>query len=921
MQVPLNIGDRVIYRQHPELGYGILKLVEQDALGETRCQVSFDHIDNYETVRPEELLPLKSPIEALASGECGRASTLKRKLAAGMILGENNLTGAFLRVSIQPLPHQAFLMDKVLSRNRYGHLLADDVGLGKTIEAGLLISSSLQQSPDQKILIVCPAGLALQWQEEMDEHFSLFFSVLGKNRDFNGKTLGGWEGRRLVIAPIDQIKRPEYAEILQKVGPFHLVICDEAHRLGARREFLSGDLRTTANYRLFKELVESKIIEFVSGNDGAPRSPRLLLLSATPHQGDDLRFGFLLRLIRPDLFTHADESIVLEFTSDSLCEAVTRTPKSRAVDWEGKSLFKGHVSHTLDVNWTEAEEKASDLLTHYIHLSLEAAHAGSPGLALVIELVMHTFHKIAASSWQALSAALQTRRDAINDQPVSIAAIEDEQGEDELEQLSQGIKRPPFFSNETQILDRVLEYIKLLPVDTKWDLCAELLRKLEIQKPGVKVLFFTQYRKTQEHLRSKLKSLFDSCEVEIINGDVGLVERRDARQRFETNSRFMVSTEAGGEGINLQKACHVMINYDLPWNPMRIQQRIGRLDRYLQKEIVQVFNLRVMNSWDNRISMRILERIDVIQKTMGLVTSAAEDYREMILGAIADQVDETRLFVAAQTQGHAEPNDAQIDQWIKNAQGSMKRWEKILHRDLGMPEGVALRKPQLTSDDLRTAFATVLEQHDLRLMETRTHDKKFVEGVFHFRLPQAFKDPILRPSPEIYLTFNRDRFAEVRGQSLGKARGQDIKPILAGFGEPVTDWLFERSFAADQAESAFTVQMNKAWSRGEGRLFVAALRWLGRSRRLKAPDSLAVCFANKSGDCSLLSPIEVMQFLMSCESAPPCVYDAEKTKSDLEQAKNLVQGELRRLIEHRDPSTRAVASWSWLAIADVRLPG
>ena len=915
-----NIGDRVIHRQHPEFGFGIVKLVEEDALGEARCQISFDHLDNYEIVRPEELLPVKSPMEGLSCGEADPVLALKRKLAAGMILGENNLTGAFLRVSIQPLPHQAFLLDKVLSQNRYGHLLADDVGLGKTIEAGLLISSILQQGADQKVLIVCPAGLALQWQEEMDEHFSLFFSVLGKNRDFNGKTSGGWEGRRLVIAPIDQVKRPEYTEILQKVGPFHLVICDEAHRLGARREFLSGDLRTTANYRLFKELVESKTIEFVSGNDGLPRSPRLLLLTATPHQGDDLRFGFLLRLIRPDLFTRGDESIVAEFTNANLLESVTRTPKSRAVDWEGKGLFKGHVSHTLDVNWTEAEKKAADQLTLYIHLSLEAAHAGSPGLALVVELVMHTFHKIAASSWKALSAALLARRGAINDEPVDTAGIVDEDGEEDSEELAQALKRPPFFPNEKEILDRLLDYIEALPRDTKWDLCAELLQKLEKQKPGVKVLLFTQYRTTQAYLREKLRNLFEKCEVEIINGDIGLLERRDARQRFEAASRFMVSTEAGGEGINLQKACHVMINYDLPWNPMRLQQRIGRLDRYLQKEVVQVFNLRVMNSWDNRISLRILERIEVIQRTMGLITSSAENYRDMILGAVADQVDEGKLFVAVESGGDP-PRDTQIDEWIKNAMGSVKRWEKILHRDLGMPEGTTLRKAQLTSDDFRHAFAAVLEQHDLRLMETRTQDSKFVEGVFHFRLPKAFKDPILRPSPEVYLTFDRDRFAEVRGQSLGRARGQEIKPILAGFGEPVTDWLFESAFAATDGESTFTVRLNDNWVRGEGWLFVAALRWLGKSRRLKAPDSLAVCFANLSGDCSLLSPIEVMQFLSNCEFATSVDFDAGQNKVGLEQAKTLVQGELRRLIEHRDPSTRAVASWSWLAMACVCLHG
>lgn len=920
MHISPKQGDRVIHAQHPEYGFGVIKLVEEDALGECRCQVSFDHLDHYKTVSPESLNGVRFPEPALAGNELGSLPALRRKLAAGMILGENNLTGAFLRVSTQPLPHQAFLVEKVLSQNRYGHLLADDVGLGKTIEAGLLIASTLQQSADQKVLVVCPAGLALQWQEEMDEHFSLFFSVLGKDRDFNGQSVRGWDGRRLVIAPIDQIKRAEYRDILRKVGPFHLVVCDEAHRLGARREFLSGDLRTTANYRLFQELVESKIIDFVTGNDGAPRSPRLLLLSATPHQGDDLRFGFLLRLIRPDLFTRADESIVEEFTSDNLREAVTRTPKSRAVDWEGKSIFKGHFSHTLDVNWTEAEKKASAMLTLYIHQSLTAAHAGSPGLALVVEMVMHTFHKIAASSWSALAAALQTRCDAIDERPVTTAALEDEEDEVDSQQLAQGLKRPPFFPNEREVLLRLLDYINAMPVDTKWNLCSELLQKLEAQRPGVKVLLFTQYRTTQEYLRRQIEALFPKNKVEVINGDVGLLDRREARHRFEADSRFMVSTEAGGEGVNLQKACHIMVNYDLPWNPMRLQQRIGRLDRYLQKEVVQVFNLRVLNSWDNRISLRILERIEVIQQTMGLVTSQMEDYREMILGAVADQIDETKLFAAAET-GAADPSATQVDGWIKDAVRSVKRWQKILHRDLGMPEGSTLSKPRLTSDDFRKAFATALEQHNLRLMETRTQDSKFVEGVFHFRLPAAFKDPVLRPSPEVYLTFDRNRFAEVRGEVLGRAKGQDIKPMLAGFGEPVTDWLFESAFTAAARESAFVVRANSAWKRGGGFLYIAALRWMGNARRLNSPDSLAVCFADHAGDCFLLTPPEVMQSLESFEADATGYTSAAPSCELTEKAKKMVQGELRRLVEHRDSPTRALASWSWLAIAEVQASG
>lgn len=146
----------------------------------------------------------------------------------------------------------------MVSGNRFGHVLADDVGLGKTIEAGLIIISLLRREPPQRMLIVYPAGLALHWQDELEDHFNLFFNILGMN--FAGKRLSSWRTQTAVIAPIDRIKREEYRELLLQVGTFDLVICDEAHRLTARRNELTQDLEKSANYRLFKFLLESRLM-------------------------------------------------------------------------------------------------------------------------------------------------------------------------------------------------------------------------------------------------------------------------------------------------------------------------------------------------------------------------------------------------------------------------------------------------------------------------------------------------------------------------------------------------------------------------------------------------------------------------------------------------------------------------------------
>ncbi|HSU52477.1 MAG TPA: DEAD/DEAH box helicase, partial [Candidatus Dormibacteraeota bacterium] len=617
MSAPLQTNSRIIHRSHPEYGFGLVRYVEEDAFGETRLQVAFDHLDQLVSVAPGEVELVQDALTDATAGSWGELEVFKRKLAASLIIGENNLTGGFTKAAVQPLPHQAYLLDKVLAADRFGHVLADDVGLGKTIEAGLLITCLMRREPPQRIMVVCPAGLALQWKDEMDEHFSLSFTILGT--DFQGKLESNWRTQPLVIAPIDRLKRDEYRDLLVQVGAFDLVVCDEAHRLTAQRRFLSQKLEKTSNYRLLEFLVESRLIRHVANTDNTPRSPRLLLLSGTPHQGDDERFLHLLHLARPDLFQPGKRPVDQQLTTAALVETLTRTPKSRAVDWDGKPLFKGHTTTTLDVRWTEKETEISRLLTEYILKSLDFVRDSDRGTQLVVQLVMHTFHKLAASSWPALERALQRRLDSLQGRVERLSELlegddDDEPPSDEVRDFVLPAKA--FFENERLLLETLLNRLRNLPVDSKWQSCSGLLAELSRTEPGAKVLVFTQYRATQDMIKQRIADLFPGCVVELIHGDIEMEDRRTARIRFERGSRFMISTESGGEGINLQKACHLMLNYDLPWNPMRLQQRIGRLDRYGQKQVVHVFNLRVPDSWDHHISTRLLERLEVIQRTM-----------------------------------------------------------------------------------------------------------------------------------------------------------------------------------------------------------------------------------------------------------------------------------------------------------------
>lgn len=903
-------GARVISKAHPEYGFGIVKLRDENALGEIVFHVSFDHTDRLVLLPPNDTQSVPDATEDLLAGRVGPVAVLRRKLAAGMVLTENNRNGAFLKVSTQPLPHQAFVLDKILSSNRFGHVLADDVGMGKTIEAGLLITSVLRERRGGRVLIVCPKGLAVQWKDELDEHFGLYFAVMGE--EFKGKLASAWLHQPLVIAPIDRLKRDDYADALRQSGAFDLVVCDEAHKLSASRGLFTQKLEKTANYRLFERLVAERSIEFVSGNDGAPRSPRLLLLSATPHQGDDERFLYLLNLARPDLFPMEREATESLLVPASLVETITRTPKSRAVHWDGKPIFKGHTTRTLAVEWTDSEKAAALALTRYIQTSLAQA---SPAAALIVQLVMHTFHKIAASSWAALAKTLTCRLAALSGQAAPLLTEEDEDEDEELLPVAtlSGSKALPFFQSEASALTELIARVEALDGDSKWDCCAQLLREIEKREPGAKVLFFTQYRATQELLVKRLGTLFPGAEAVLIHGDVSTEERKNARLAFETHARFLVSTEAGGEGINLQKACHLMVNYDLPWNPMRLQQRIGRLDRYGQREKVRVFNLLVPASWDQHVSTRILERLSSIQASMGVITADAEDYREMLLGAVADQINPAELFAQSARSGKT-VSDGQIDDWVRTAFDSMDRWKRIFSRDLGMPEEGTRLAPQLRSDDLRAAFALAADAHGIKLMDTRTSENRFVEGVYHFRRPSAFRGRT-RGTDEVYVAFDRKRYAEVRGEVLGKARGQEIRPSLAGFGDELTDWMFESVFPARPGESAFSIRPGDRWPHGSGILWVWALRWLGASRRLNAPDAIVACFQRPDAEPFLVMPREVMSLSADCEEAASL---SPATLIDPEPSRRLAQAELRELVARKDPVSRGAAALSLLLLAELK---
>jgi hypothetical protein len=301
---------------------------------------------------------------------------------------------------------------------------------------------------------------------------------------------------------------------------------------------------------------------------------------------------------------------------------------------------------------------------------------------------------------------------------------------------------------------------------------------------------------------------------------------------------------------------------------------------------------------------------------MDKAIDGVEDYKEMILGTIAEDINPTKLFAKQYASLQTGLSDAEIDTRIQRAMDSVKKWNSLVHKSLGMPVEQIHSHCRLTSDHLRTAYEKSLLNHEISLQSTRTEENKFIPDVYHFKIPDKFKTKSLRASKDCYVVFSRERFEEVRNEVIGRVRGQDIRPQLAGFGDPFTDWLFSCSFLADDNESSFCITPPKEWDRGSGIVFVYALGWMGGSRRLNAPDSLCVVFVPNNGDAVSLPPEESMVLVSSQDGVSSYPYlDICDTAG--QSALTLARKELKDIAEHRDQRSRSTASISLLMAAQV----
>ncbi|MCD9506158.1 helicase-related protein [Photobacterium phosphoreum] len=588
----------------------------------------------------ESLKFIKGPKSRFFGRDTGAedaAEKFRLKSLAHAIETWNENSGALSKLDIDPLPHQIHLVHHILAHGNLNWMIADDVGLGKTIETGMLLKALSQRGMARRILLVTPAGLTQQWKEELHNKFGFGdFRIYGEN--FTIDEPREWGMYNYVIGSIDRFKDPEHLIKLMHADSWDIIIFDEAHRLSRRQKGMSFD--SSLRFKLAKSLRK--------------KTDALILLSATPHQGKHDKFVSLLELLRPDL---KKEIETLKLNPELLKEMLYRNNKSDVTDAEGNFIFQGKITKAITVEVDEAFSSFDSDLQSYLRKGYaQAKSLGSTGNA--IGFVMTVYRKLAASSSKAINSALKRRKARLEGERGLLSNVKDIFEADQRyigeieEKFDHAAKE--FFDGEIALLDELIAKSEILLLNDKKinEFLDGIVGQVLKNNPNEKILIFTEYRSTQNYLLEALSKKFGGDTVELINGSMKHQDRRESISRFESNGQFLISTEAGGEGINLQKNCHIMVNYDLPWNPMRLVQRIGRLYRYGQKKRVVVFNMHSPGTADEQIIELMYERIGEVVSDLSTVGDEFhERLSDDILGEIADLVDVETILREATLEG------------------------------------------------------------------------------------------------------------------------------------------------------------------------------------------------------------------------------------------------------------------------------
>jgi superfamily II DNA or RNA helicase len=676
--------------------------------------------------------------------------------------------------AVEPLPHQiTAVYDTMLNRRPLRFLLADDPGAGKTIMAGLLIKELIIRGDIARCLIVAPGGLVEQWQDELDEKFSLAFDIM-TNEGLQAARTGNWfQEHSLCIARLDKLSRNEDVQAKLSSVDWDLIIVDESHKMSA--SYYGSEIKYTKRFKLGQILSRC--------------TRQFLLLTATPHNGKDEDFHVFLSLLDGDRFEGKlrDGAHVADVS-----DVMRRMVKEQLVTMEGKPLFPERFAYTVDYTLSAEEADLYRHVTEYVREGFNNAdklnnekRKGTVGFALTL------LQRRLASSPEAIYQSLRRRLERLEDRlreekllrrgsatantrladspDLSEEDIEDldDAPEAELEQaeekiVDQSTAAQTIAELETEIaelrsLAQEAARLRRSGTDEKWQRLSETLQLPEMfdaKQDRRKLVLFTEHRDTLNYLSEKLADrLGNPGAVVVIHGGTPRERRRQAQEAFENDPEVLVllATDAAGEGINLHRRAHLMINYDLPWNPNRIEQRFGRIHRIGQREVCHLWNLVAYETREGEVWHRLLSKLRTQRESLG---GAVFD----VLGQVFRDQPLRDLLIRAIRYGDDPANKAKLDQIIDRELDTEKLRALIEDRSL-VHERLDAARVRNIRDEMERAQARRLQPHYIGSFFLRALEE--FGGSVHRREP--FRYEIRHVPPAIR---HRDRVVGQRAPVL-----------------------------------------------------------------------------------------------------------------------------------------------------------
>lgn len=613
---------------------------QQELWGTVAFNVWLPMQDTVVRVPADRLLPLDGSEDA-------SADYLTYVAAAARVADalERDALIAPLEGTVIPLPHQIEALSQAMASDRVRYLLADEVGLGKTIEAGLILRELRARGLVRRVLVVAPAGLVTQWVSEMRTHFNEDFRLVVPGNFSAWRQVAAvddgenlWRLHDRVVCPMDSVKpmdgrrgwtqeqvahynRERFDDLV--AAGWDLIIIDEAHRLG-------GSTEQVARYRLGEGLAQA--------------APYLLLLSATPHQGKTDAFRRLISFLDPDALPD-DESVRRE----NVAPYVIRTEKRRAIDADGNPLFKPRRTQVVAVAWDSGRHEQRELYEAVTEYVRDGYNQALREKKTAIGFLMILMQRLVTSSTAAIRTALERRLEVLELPEGQLSLFPEDVGEDwvtldgqdQMESiLKSRLKGLKSERAEVELLLSAARRCEAQGPDIKAESLLEWIQRLQREEsdPSIKILVFTEFVPTQMMLADFLQNRGYS--VVCLNGSMNLEERREVQRAFANEAQVLLSTDAGGEGLNLQ-FCHVVVNYDLPWNPMKLEQRIGRVDRIGQTNVVQALNFALDDTVELRVREVLEEKLERILEEFGV------DKLSDVLDSEEGVVDFDNLYVDA----------------------------------------------------------------------------------------------------------------------------------------------------------------------------------------------------------------------------------------------------------------------------------